>query len=156
MMFWLSALTVVMVDQWTKSWVMDHFTLNASKEMFGEFIKLTYTRNPGIAFSLFADGASDWRHPLLVGVTFVVIAFLVFSWKKFEAAGPEQAMGYGLILGGAIGNLIDRFQYQAVIDFIDVGVGLNRWPVFNVADSAICVGAVVALFLGMFFDSSHR
>lgn len=149
-MFWVTAIVVLVVDQWTKSWVMAHFPLQASKSILEDFIKLTYVRNPGAAFSMFSEGSATWRDPLLILISVVVIVVILLSRKKIALGGGGLEIAYGFVVGGAVGNLIDRLRYHAVIDFIDIGIGLHRWPVFNVADSAICCGAVLLVWTGFF------
>ena len=135
---WLLAAVILGLDIITKMWALDVLANAPSRQIIGDFLQFTYTRNTGVAFGLFADKGLPlgWLS---------VIALVVVVWLAVRPSGrePWRATALGLILGGAIGNLIDRFRWGSVIDFIDVGIGTLRWPVFNIADSAITVGVVI-------------
>lgn len=134
----LLAVTIVAADQLTKAWVQRTLTLYERKPIF-PFLNLTYTRNPGAAFSFLAD-AGGWQVWFFILLAFgMVLAIIYWLWRLPEEARFER-WGLALILGGAIGNLIDRLRYGAVVDFLDFHVGTWHWPAFNVADSAITVG----------------
>ena len=143
------------MDQWTKSLIMGRFALHESLSVAGDFVRLTYVKNTGAAFSLFSEQSASWRDPLLLAISVLVMGGILFSLKKINAQGTHQKISYGLILGGAAGNFIDRVQYGAVIDFVDIGIGMNRWPVFNVADSAVCVGVILLVVLGFIVKGSE-
>jgi signal peptidase II len=115
------------------------------------FIYLVHSRNPGIAFSMFADSHSPWLRILLIGGSLVVICAL--AWLLVAGQGGVAACaGLALLLGGATGNLTDRIIHGAVTDFFEVWLGSYRWPAFNVADSAITIGAILLILDLLFFS----
>ncbi|MGH9509805.1 MAG: signal peptidase II [Terriglobales bacterium] len=139
----LFALLVLLLDQGTKWLVRDRLPLHESISVIPGFFRLTHVQNRGAAFGLFADSPSQWKVALLI--LFSVVALLVVSrllWKNshsFTATGVALA----LILGGAVGNLWDRLSEGFVVDYLDFNFGSYHWPAFNVADSAIVVGALI-------------
>lgn len=137
----LLALLVVLFDRWTKSVVAVRIPLYTHIQIIPGFFRLTHTENTGAAFSLFADSPSHWRTALLIG--FSVIAMMVvvaLLWKQRQALSLT-GIALSLILGGAFGNLWDRIARGQVVDFLLFYVKQYQWPVFNLADSAIVVGA---------------
>jgi signal peptidase II len=145
---WLT-LGIVVLDRATKAWFETQTDLSWRHEVVHNFIYLVHSRNPGIAFSLFADSHSPWLRILLTGGSLVVICAL--AWLL--VAGQSGAMacaGLALLLGGATGNVTDRILHGAVTDFFEVWIGSYRWPAFNVADSAITIGAIF-LILDLIF-----
>jgi signal peptidase II len=149
---WLVALTVVVADRLTKISVFENIE-NGSWHHVVPGLTLTHVRNPGIAFSLFADGGPLTRvllH-LVIFTAVVVIAWMVLRHGRQRIM---SGLAFGLILGGAVGNLLDRVLYGWVLDFIHVWVRIGdrtwSWPDFNVADSAITVGAVFVIFTEIF------
>ena len=143
---WLSALVIV-IDQITKRIVDTTMQLYQSIELIPYF-QLTYMRNQGAAFS-FLSGAGGWQRWFFIGLAVIASVFICFWLKKLNRSQRWEAIAWSLVLGGALGNLIDRILYGYVIDFLDVYVGDWHWPAFNVADSAITVG-VVMLVLASF------
>lgn len=143
--FYLLAVIIIIFDQATKLWV--DAALNYREVIpVVPFFNITLAYNPGAAFSFLADqpGWQRWFFSLLAaGVSVLLIVWI----KRLPPA--ERSLGYplGLILGGAMGNLIDRLAYGHVIDFLDVYYNTHHWPAFNIADSAICVGAAWMLWL---------
>lgn len=105
------------------------------------FFNLVHTRNPGAAFSLLATADEGWRSALLVGLSMIAVALLAgLLWRSPQPGGaPRWALA--LMLGGALGNLYDRLVLGEVTDFLEFYLGRFRWPAFNVADSAISLGA---------------
>ncbi len=145
---WLT-LGIVVLDRATKAWFETQTDLSWRHEVVHNFIYLVHSRNPGIAFSLFAESHSPWLRILLTGGSLVVICAL--AWLL--VAGQSGAMacaGLALLLGGATGNVTDRILHGAVTDFFEVWIGSYRWPAFNVADSAITIGAIF-LILDLIF-----
>lgn len=155
-MAYISVLVIALVlDQLTKAWIVGNFTLYGSKTVVPGFFDLVYVTNTGAAFSMFADIDSPLRHYgfLVIGLLAVVI-LSAMSWKM-KASPRLYPVAFGLIAGGALGNVIDRIRYGAVIDFLDFYLGKYHWPAFNVADSAICVG--VGLFMVTnFLEAKHK
>ncbi|MGB6897045.1 MAG: signal peptidase II [Candidatus Acidiferrum sp.] len=145
---WLT-LGIVVLDRATKAWFETQTDENWRHEVVRHFIYLVHSRNPGIAFSLFADSHSPWLRVLLIAGSLVVI--FVLAWLLVAGQGAAMACaGIALLLGGATGNLTDRILHGAVTDFLEVWLGSYRWPAFNVADSAITVGAIL-LILDLIF-----
>jgi signal peptidase II len=136
--FWIAALIAFILDQVTKYWVVTTFNLGETLPLLSGVFHLTYTRNTGAAFSLFS-GKVEWLRWLSLGVSLALIAL---AWFGPRLSVWEQ-LGYGLILGGAMGNGIDRFVLSYVIDFLDFR--LINFPVFNVADVSINLGIVCLL-----------
>ena len=139
----LLAALVVVLDQWSKLWVVDHIMFNWREPVIEDFFDLTHVYNPGAAFSFLA-GASGWQKYLFAGLAAVVTLYLASGIRsgKFGRLGDVAA---AMIIGGAIGNVIDRINYGHVIDFLLFYWNNHYYPAFNVADSFICVGA--ALFV---------
>lgn len=106
------------------------------------FLALNKVYNSGAAFSFLSD-ASGWQRWFFVGLTLLVSLVLVVWLRRLPAGQPRLALALSLVLGGALGNLIDRVMYGYVIDFIDLYYGTWHWPVFNLADSAITLGAAL-------------
>jgi signal peptidase II len=139
---WLSAL-VIIIDQLTKRVVDTTMQLYQSIELIPYF-QLTYLRNQGAAFS-FLSGAGGWQRWFFIGLAVIASVFICIWLKKLDRSQRWEAIAWALVLGGALGNLIDRILYGYEIDFLDVYVGDWHWPAFNVADSAITVGVVMLL-----------
>lgn len=139
-------LIVVLVDQLTKHWIVAYFGMPGQRPpiaLVGQILQLDYTQNTGVAFSLLAGQAVLF---VFIAVAIAVIGSLY--WRLREVGSLAIKMTFGLILGGALGNLIDRFRQAYVVDFIHFQIpGRFNFAVFNVADSAISVGVVVLAFL---------
>jgi signal peptidase II len=138
--FLLAAL-VILLDRWTKHLVATRLRMYEDIPVIRGFFSITHTENTGAAFSLFADSPARWKTAMLI--SFSVIAMVVVSvllWKQARAL-TMTGIALSLILGGAVGNLWDRVASGRVVDFLLVYVKNYRWPVFNLADSAIVVGA---------------
>jgi signal peptidase II len=153
---WLTALVIIVADRLTKAAVLANLEHGQWREVFPG-LTLTHVRNPGIAFSLFADGGPLTRvllH-LVILTAVVVIAWMVVRHPRHLVL---SGFAFGLILGGAVGNLIDRVLYGWVLDFIHVWVRIAdrtwSWPDFNIADSAISVGAVLLILTELFRPES--
>jgi signal peptidase II len=135
------ALLVVLLDRWSKNIVAKRIALYNHIQIIPGFFRLTHTENTGAAFSLFADSPSPWKTGMLIA--FSAIALVVVSvvlWRNHHAH-VVTGLGLSLIMGGAIGNLWDRVVSGRVVDFLLFYVKRYQWPVFNLADSAIVVGA---------------
>jgi signal peptidase II len=150
----LIVLVVVVLDRWTKHLVAQRIRLYAHIQVIPGFFRLTHTENTGAAFSLFADSTAPWKTGLLVG--FSVIALIVVSALLWKNNHTQVATGVGLslIMGGALGNLWDRLARGRVVDFLLVYIKQYQWPVFNLADSAIVVGAGL-LIVEILFARTH-
>jgi signal peptidase II len=139
----LIAALVVVSDRLAK-WVVDkNIALHESVAVVPGFFHLTHVENRGAAFGLFAESPSEWKIAVLV--LFSLVALVVVSallWKNSHAM-TTTGVGLALILGGALGNLWDRLLSGQVVDFLDFYVGNYHWPAFNLADSAIVMGALL-------------
>lgn len=140
---WIVA--VVALDQATKRLIMASFDMFEVLEIIPSFFNLIYVTNTGAAFGFLAGEQALWRQLFFVGVALFALAVLFFTYRHYRSHGRLYTHAIGLIAGGALGNLIDRLLYGAVVDFLDFYVGDLHWPAFNVADSAITIG--VGLFL---------
>ncbi len=148
-------LVVIAVDQVTKLSIMQSMRLHESIPVIPNLFSLTYIRNPGAAFGLLA-GSSDAFRMVFFGVTslfaLALLGTILVRLPERDWIGQLSIAG---ILGGAIGNLIDRLRFGEVIDFLDVYVENYHWPAFNVADSAISVG-VVCLIIHFAFERKEE
>lgn len=137
----LLALLVVILDRWSKRLVATNIQMYTHIQVIPGFFRITHTENTGAAFSLFAESPSHWKTAGLI--TFSMIAMIVVSillWRQTRAL-TLTGLAFSLILGGALGNLWDRVASGRVVDFLLFYVKQYQWPVFNLADSAIVVGA---------------
>ncbi len=132
------AAAVLALDRWTKRWASATLPFNQPVPVVGDYLRLTYTRNAGVAFGI----GQGTGFPYYL---FSVIAIGVIAWMfaRGRAAGAVRQVALALILGGAVGNLMDRLTLGEVVDFIEVGVPRWHWPVFNVADSAVTLGVLL-------------
>lgn len=130
---------VLWADQWTKSWAESTLIARPPVNVIGEFVRFTYTRNSGVAFGL---GAGH-RFPFYL-FSIVAVGVILYMFARQRTHSLLRQLSLALILGGALGNLVDRLSTGEVVDFILIGWRQWYWPVFNVADSAVSVG--VALF----------
>lgn len=141
-LFWVAATVSLILDRLTKYWVVQNFQLTETWPLWPNVFHFTYVTNSGAAFSLFSEGGS-WLRWLSLGVSLLLVALAVFgpNFNRWEQAG------YGFILGGALGNGIDRFAQGKVVDFLDFR--LIRFPVFNLADVFINVGIICLLIVAL-------
>jgi signal peptidase II len=138
--------SVLIADQLTKYWVRDSMFLGQSISFLGDVVRFTYVENPGIAFGIRVT--HGWLFTILsILASIGIIYYLIHQWK----ASAWIKASLALILGGAIGNLVDRLRFAKVADFVDVGIGDVRWPVFNVADAAVVVGMFI-LFITLYLQ----
>ena len=137
-LFLLSAAAVLALDQLTKAVASARLFLGDPVPVLGDTVRLTLVHNTGAAFGLFPGS----RLPFII-VSTLAIAVVLFLFTREAYRGVAPRVLLGCILGGAIGNLVDRIRLGWVVDFIDVGLGSARWPVFNVADSAVTVGVIL-------------
>ena len=151
----LLAGTIIAIDQVTKLSIMQSMRLHESIPIVQDFFSLTYIRNPGAAFGLLAGSSNAFRMVFFGVTSLIALALLgtiLFRLPEKDWVGQLSISG---VLGGAIGNLIDRLRYGEVIDFLDVYVNSYHWPAFNVADSAISVG-VVFLIIHFAFEKKDE
>ncbi len=143
---------MILLDLWTKHLILQNFALHETREVIPGLFQLVYVQNTGAAFGLGARASSPLV-PLLLNIGAIVVFFIVVVYSLRTALTDRVLQsGLHLILGGAVGNLIDRFRFGWVVDFLDVYVTFggreHHWPAFNVADSAISIG-IALLFLDM-------
>jgi len=141
-LYFAVAALIVILDQASKRIIWEIFQYRGGAEVIDGFFRITLSKNKGAVFGILAGTKT-----LLLVVTIVSIGVLIFFAYRMRYAPTHKRVYLGLILGGAFGNLIDRLAAGEVLDFIDMGVGIYRWPTYNVADIAVTVGAVL-LILG--------
>jgi signal peptidase II len=140
--FFLTAFLIVVADQLSKVWIRTNLAVGQSLPEMG-FPRLTHVTNTGAAFGLFHG---QWFPLTIVAIisTIVLLAYALFFYRRFPFLDNRLAwLGLGLILGGTIGNLIDRLRFHHVTDFIDFGF----WPAFNISDSALVVGVIIFAYI---------
>jgi signal peptidase II len=141
---WLT-LAVVLLDRATKAWFESQTPEGWRHQVLHHFIYLVHASNPGIAFSFFADSASHWTRIVLIAGSVLVICVLAWFLVAGATGGAMTAAGLAFLLGGATGNVTDRILHGAVTDFFEVWLGTYHYPAFNVADSAITIGAALLI-----------
>ena len=146
----ISAL-VVIFDQLTKNIVKSRMELGDSFNIFGTYLKFTFVENTGLAFSIKVSNLG-----IFTGLSMVASLIVLYYIYKYKDEGVNVYMPLSLIFGGAIGNMIGRVLYGKVIDFIDVGISSYRWPVFNIADSAVFVGLIWFLMVSWQADDKMQ
>ena len=139
--FFLTALLVTAADQFSKIWIRSSLGMGESLPETGLF-RLTHITNTGAAFGLFQDYSLPLTIVALIGVIAILLFALYFYRRPPFYDNPLGKLALGLVLGGTIGNLIDRLHQGFVTDFIDIG----RWPAFNIADAAIVIGVILFVY----------
>ncbi|MBI3016547.1 MAG: signal peptidase II [Deltaproteobacteria bacterium] len=138
---------VIALDQLSKLYIAHHFELHESVSVIPHFFNLTYIRNTGAAFGLLAKAPESFRIPFFIIIPLVALTIIVLIFKKTQETQLLMITALSLILGGAIGNFIDRLRFNYVIDFLDFHWFFKyHWPAFNVADSTIVVGVLLLIF----------
>jgi signal peptidase II len=143
----LIALAVAALDQATKLIVSHTIDLYETVPVIPGLVDLVYVRNRGMAFGLLNRPGENTAFYLITAGTVLALVLLIFWLRKIAGEHPKTGLALALIIGGAIGNLIDRIRLHEVIDFVDVHVKSFHWPAFNAADSAITVGTVWLVFM---------
>lgn len=131
---------VIIIDQIVKIYVESSMHLHQSIEVLENFFHFTYIRNRGAAFGILSGADSAFRVPFFLAVSAIAIATIIYMIHRYEGRSGLFPAALALILGGAIGNMIDRIRLGEVIDFIDIHWYRHHWPAFNIADSAITIG----------------
>ncbi|NLV97589.1 MAG: signal peptidase II [Desulfovibrionales bacterium] len=142
----LISVIIFILDQATKVWVQ--FTIPVWEKgltIIPGFFDIVHILNRGAAFGFLNRHDIDWQRPFFIIVSLIAMAIIASLARSKEDDGPFYSAGLGLILGGALGNLLDRIRMGQVVDFLDFYLGDWHWPAFNIADSAICVGAACLL-----------
>lgn len=141
----LIAAIVVLLDRLTKGLVEQRITLHDSIDVVPGLFRLTHVQNQGAAFGLFSDSHSEWKVAMLILFSLAALAVVsALLWKNGNALNAT-AIALSLVFGGALGNLWDRVVSGRVVDFLDFYLGPHHWPAFNIADSAIVIGALLLL-----------
>ena len=146
------SVVIIVLDQVTK-WLMVSWLALYETVAVMPYLNLTMAHNYGAAFSFLAQ-AGGWQRWFFIVLAIAISIILIVWLAKLKPHAKLEAISLSLILGGAIGNVIDRIVYGYVVDFLDVYIGSSHWPAFNVADSAICIGAVL-LILDSFKSESE-
>jgi signal peptidase II len=141
---WLT-LAVVLLDRATKAWFESQTVEGWRHELIHNFVYLVHSRNPGLAFGILSDSASMGTRIVLILGSIAIIAVLAWLLVTSKGGGTTAVAGLALLLGGATGNVTDRILHGAVTDFFEVWFSTYRYPAFNVADSAIAIGAALIL-----------
>jgi signal peptidase II len=141
---------VVVLDQLTKAVVLTHLAPGTHISIIDGFATLTLVMNPGLAFGLLGGVPTGWRWIVAVLSITALIVLARVALRVLPGGSRLDHIAIGLIFGGAIGNLIDRVRFGAVVDFVDLHAKGYHWPAFNVADSAITVGVVLLAFRLLF------
>jgi signal peptidase II len=142
--------TVLVLDLLTKMLVLAYLPLGAGIPVIPGLFDVTHVQNPGGAFGFLATLGPQARGVIFILVSVLAVAVILWFYMQTPVQQRWLAFGFALIFGGAIGNLVDRLRFGAVIDFIDVYIGDLHWPAFNIADSAITVGVAIFAFHVMF------
>ncbi|MGQ0703018.1 MAG: signal peptidase II [Gemmatimonadales bacterium] len=152
-LFWAVALAILIADLVTKRLVELHLLPMPPVTILGDWVQLRLVYNEGAAFGLDLGSYSRWIFMALAAVAVVLLYRLSANSARFDTL---RQLACGLVTGGAAGNLIDRIRHaHGVVDFIDVGIGLHRWPTFNVADMGVSVGAIL-LAISLWLEDSRR
>jgi signal peptidase II len=141
----LIATAILFLDRITKWAIVQTIALEDARSIIPGFFRLTHLENPGAAFSLFAESTSPFKTAMLIAFSLGALAVVALLLWRARNDFNASTLALSLILGGAIGNLWDRLTDGRVTDFLDFYVGIHHWPPFNVADSAIVVGALLLL-----------
>ena len=147
------ALIIILLDQLSKYYIMEHVVNEYGVISYTSFFNLVRAWNTGVSFSMF----NDWGKSgvVLLSITSIIIVCFLLYWLYKEQIKIIQ-IALGFIIGGALGNVIDRISQGAVFDFLDFHIGDHHWPAFNLADSFICIGAGIIIIHGVFFMSTKE
>ena len=145
----LLSAAVIALDQVSKWWALANLQPYQPVVVIDKFLNWMLAFNTGAAFSFLAD-SGGWQRWFFTGLAIIVSAVLVIWLARTARRDWRNAVPLAMIVGGAIGNVIDRIRFGHVVDFIDIYVGQHHWPAFNIADSAICVGALGLIAFSLF------
>ena len=141
--FYVIALTITLLDQISKFYVQGTLRLGQVVPVIPFFFNLTHVLNPGAAFGFLSGAPAAIRHPLFTAISIFAVLFIIYYRARHRQMRLLPSVGLACILGGAVGNLIDRLRLGMVVDFLDFYYGAYHWPAFNVADSAITIGVAL-------------
>ncbi|MBI5166880.1 MAG: signal peptidase II [candidate division NC10 bacterium] len=145
MLLYAVALTILFLDQLSKLIIQRTFTLHQTIPVVQGFFDITYVLNPGAAFGFLAGSGAALRNPFFIGISLLAILLILIYHHKYAKGGIYPTFALAFILGGAAGNLIDRLRLGRVVDFLDFHLYQYHWPAFNLADTAIVIGAALLL-----------
>jgi signal peptidase II len=140
------AASVIAIDQLTKAVITEKLFMYGTHKVIDGFFNLVYVMNPGAAFGFLSRTPELFRYSFFIGITVLAMLLIIYYLVKSENEKTIITLSLALIFGGAVGNLIDRIRFGAVVDFLDFYIGNWHWPAFNAADSAITVGAALMLW----------
>jgi signal peptidase II len=140
------AALVTGLDQASKYLILEHVRLHESFSLIPGFLDIAHVKNPGVAFGLFSQNKSNIQQLVLMSASFVAVCVVFYFYNQTSSRHRFMLAGFALILGGAIGNFIDRIRLGEVVDFIDIYIGDLHWPTFNIADSAVSIGIVIFIY----------
>lgn len=148
---------VFLLDQWSKWKILEQFKLGESVPVIKEYFHLTYVRNTGAAFGIFADAPAYFRVPFFLTVPVIALGIIAYIFKKLPDESIKVSLALSLVVGGAAGNLLDRIRLGYVVDFFDFfwKYGGPHFPAFNIADAAICVGVAI-LIVDLIFEEKEK
>ncbi len=145
---------VVALDVATKLWVVRNMVLYESISVFGDVVRLTYTHNPGAAFGI---NIGEHSRIFFLVLSILALGVLTMIYRSTPTSDRLRLFAVALIGAGATGNIVDRLRYESgVVDFLDIGIGAQRWWIFNVADSAVTAGAVLLLISYLLEERRER
>lgn len=155
-LLFLILVPVVILDQVSKVLIANNLYQNQSIELIPGFLNIVYVRNPGAAFGILKDANPLIRILSLIIVAFIALVIIYYLYMRVTDGNLWEKFGLGLIMGGTIGNLVDRIRMGEVVDFIDIYIKSYHWPAFNVADTAITSGVVLMLITSIFQTHSSQ
>lgn len=144
---------IIGCDQWSKALVVDYFTQGGGPVAVTSFFNLVWVMNRGISFGFFSF-TQPWGAWALSALAILVTCGLL--WWLVRVKDRCLELSLALVIGGAIGNIMDRLRFHAVVDFLDFHWGTNHWPAFNVADSAICIGVAWLMWAQVFMKKGGK
>ncbi|GEM03499.1 lipoprotein signal peptidase [Halolactibacillus miurensis] len=144
-MYYVIAVVMIIIDQWTKYLVIENMTIGESIPIIDNIFYLTSHRNPGAAWGILQG--QMW---FFYVITLIVVGIIIYYIEHYAKTNRLLGISLGLVLGGAIGNFIDRVRFQEVVDFLDVYIFSYDYPIFNVADSSLVVGVILIGIITLF------
>lgn len=141
-------LVVVLLDQVTKVWASDNLIAEEGGRitLIPNFMHLTYARNPGAAWGFLGKKSPEFRRPFFMAVSLVALVFILYLYYRLQHDQILLMVSLTLVMGGALGNFIDRVRFDYVVDFLDIHIlGTYKWPTFNIADVAITLGVLLLM-----------
>lgn len=148
---WVTFFVVAILDQYTKELALNNIAVGDVIVVIPNFFNLILTYNPGAAFGMLSDLPDTQRFIVLAITTTLALGAVLYFFLRDYKHDRFAQIALAMIVGGAVGNIIDRFRHGKVVDFLDFYIGNNHWPAFNIADSAICLGVLV-----LFFRKPHQ